>query len=82
MSAALFALPFDGRCLSPTPAREPQRFEKGARVAWQDGEEGTVGAVTVEALCVHWDESAYCLYPLFGGAIDRISVLETEGAAR
>jgi hypothetical protein len=81
MTAELFAVPFLGGCLSPLPAPRPRRFEKGARVAWQDGEEGTVGAVTPDAVCVHWDESAYCWYPLNSvAAMERIAVLETEAA--
>ena len=83
MSAALFALPFDGRCLAPTPAPKPRHLEKGVRVAWQDGEQGTVGAVTPDALCVHWEQSASCWYPLNSiAATERIAVLETEEAAR
>jgi hypothetical protein len=82
MTAELFAVPFLGGCLSPLPSPERPAFKKGIRVAWQDGEEGTVGAVTPEALCVHWDASAYCWYPLNSlAAMERIAVLETEEAA-
>jgi preprotein translocase subunit YajC len=77
MSAALFGVPLPGRCLSPQPQDTGRRFEKGDRVAWIDGAEGTVGEVTDHAVCVHWDESQWTWYPLGSVAADRIMVLET-----
>jgi hypothetical protein len=81
MSTALFALPFNGRCLSPNPEPAPRRFETGCRVCWiPDREEGTVVGLTLDAVAIEWDESEYCVYPLCGGAVrDRIAVLEQEG---
>jgi hypothetical protein len=79
MSAAAFAIPFYGRCVSPQPQPRPARFRKGARVAWvTDQEEGTVGEVTEHAVCIHWDESTWMWYPLCSvAARERIVVLET-----
>ena len=78
MSAALlFGVPLPGRCLMPLPQDNKRRFEKGARVAWIDGEEGTVGAVTRHAVCIQWDESQWTWYPLHSVAAERIVVLET-----
>ena len=78
MSAELFALPFPGRCLSPSP--EPKRLplEPGALVVWTtDHEQGFVTAVTPEAVCVFWDESQLCWYPLHSvAARERIVAIE------
>jgi hypothetical protein len=77
--SVLFALPFDGRCLSPSPVRQPLPFEKGARVAWQDGEEGLVCAVTADALCIHWETGTWGWYQLHSiAATERITVLATR----
>ena len=79
MSAALFGVPLPGRCLTPQPQDTGRRFEKGDRVAWIDGEEGTVGEVTDHAVCIHWYESQWMWYPLCSvAARERIAVLETE----
>jgi hypothetical protein len=74
----LFGVPLPGRCLSPRPYPETRPFAKGDRVCWiPDQEEGTVAAANQHAVCIHWDESQYCWYPLSSGAIERIAVFET-----
>lgn len=77
MSAALFAIPFSGRCVAPNPEPKPARFQKGARVVWlTDREEGFVGEVTDDAVCIHGDESSWAWYPLRSvAARERIMVL-------
>jgi len=77
MSTVAFAVPLPGRCLHPSPEPQAARFEVGARVVWlPDREEGTVGAVTRHAVCIHWDESQYTWYPLNSlAARERIAVL-------
>jgi hypothetical protein len=81
MSASLFGVPLPGRCLSPQPSPGYPRFEKGDRVAFADGEEGTVGAVTRHAVCIHWDESQITWYALHSvAATERIIVLDREAA--
>ena len=81
MSAALFALPF-GRCLSPSPYPERRAFKKGDLVCWApDQEQGVVMAADEDRVSVAWEESQWCVYSTGSGAIDRITVLETEAAA-
>jgi hypothetical protein len=78
MSMEAFCVPLPGRCLSPLPTMEPA-FKKGDLVAWQDGEAGVVSSVTEHAVCVFWEESQSCWYPLNSiAATERITVLEKE----
>ena len=82
MSAALFALPFDGRCLSPSPAPKPRRLEKGCRVVWlNDHDTGEVtGLIPGQAVAIQWDSTGRIeVYPLCSLAVrERIAVLDAD----
>jgi hypothetical protein len=81
MSATLFAVPLpSSRCLSPLPHPGPAAFKRGDMVAWSDGELGLVTAATEHAVCVFWTYSQHGWYPLHGGAVENITVLEREAA--
>jgi hypothetical protein len=73
----LFALPF-GRCLSPSPQPKSLPLEPGALVVWTaDREYGLVSAVTPDAVCVFWQESPHCWYPLNSiAATERIALID------
>jgi hypothetical protein len=77
MSMEAFCVPLPGRCLSPLPEKE-RAFKKGGLVAWTDGELGVVSDASDHSVSVLWQESPWSVYPRHGGAIDRITVLETE----
>jgi hypothetical protein len=79
MSAAAFAVPFSGRCVSPSPEPAPVRFEVGRRVIWSaDREEGTLLQVTPESITVRWDESGIAVYSRCTlAARERVIILET-----
>jgi hypothetical protein len=79
MSAAGFALPFFGRCVSPQPEPTPARFEAGGRVVWSaDREEGTLLHVSPESITVRWDQSGIAVYNRCTlAARERVVVLET-----
>ena len=78
MSAA-FAVPFNGRCVSPNPEPKPAQFETGRRVVWSaDREEGTLLHVSPEFITVRWDESGIAVYNRGTlAARERVVVLET-----
>ena len=81
MSALSFAVPFCGRCISPSPEPRPARFEVGARVVFlDDRDEGHVtGLIPGQAVAIRWENAGRIeVYALCSGAIDRIAVLETE----
>jgi len=80
MSTLAFLLPVPSRCLNPNPTARPRPFAIGDRVAWVDGEEGTVENVTKHSVSIFWDLSPYCVYCRTSGAMDRITILETEAA--
>ena len=78
MSAAAFAVPFNSRCLSPSPEPKPGRFEVGARVVFlDDRDEGYVtGIIPGQAVAIRWENAGRIeWYPVFGGAAQRIAVL-------
>ena len=73
-----FAVPFYGRCVSPSPEPKPARFEVGARVVFlDDRDEGYVtGLISGHAVAIRWENAGRIeWYPLFGGAAQRIAVL-------
>jgi hypothetical protein len=77
MSAA-FAIPFYGRCVSPSPEPKRARFEVGARVVFlDDRDEGYVtGLISGAAIAIRWENARSIeWYPLCGGAVERIAVL-------
>ena len=84
MSAELFALPFNGRCLRPQPEPPRPRLEKGCRVVWlPDPEEATVVFVSHDCVSIEWDESEFCTYNRTTPAVrECIAVLATDGAGR
>ena len=78
MSAAAFAVPFYGRCVSPNPAPKPACFEVGARVVFlDDRDEGYVtGLIPGQAVAIRWENAGRIeWYALCSGAIERIAVL-------
>jgi hypothetical protein len=79
LNAALFAVPLSAsRCLSPLPRPEQPAFKKGDLVAWADGEHGVVLAADEHRVSIAWEDSEACVYSTCSGAIDRITLLETE----
>jgi hypothetical protein len=81
MSAALFALPFNGCCLSPSPEPKPARLERGDRVVWAiDREEGWVISATADAVTICWDQTGYAVYSRCSlAARERIVAIEDDG---
>ena len=76
-----FAVPFQGRCLSPSPEPRPARFEVGARVVFlDDRDEGYVtGLIPGQAVAIRWENARSIeVYSMFSGAMDRIAVLATD----
>lgn len=73
-----FAIPFFGRCVSPSPEPKSARFEVSARVVFlDDRDEGCVtGLIPGQAVAIRWENARSIeWYPLFGGAAQRIAVL-------
>lgn len=66
--------------LEPATLTGATGLQKGDLVAWSDGEHGVVLAADEHRVSIAWEESEACVYSTYSGAIDRITVLETEAA--